>query len=126
MDSISFDITKLNKNDQLIYSRMNENEKKQFEALWLAIEEKRAKMQQLGNKSKVRYNREQTELNKKARAARTHRLIERGAILEQFIENAEKLDNEAILKILKETLATDYGKRKIQELAGENNYSSGN
>ena len=114
MDTVHFDYDKLNKNDKLVYDRMNENEKLQFERLWESIELQKCKMQQQINKSKTRYQREKTVLAKKERAERTHRLIERGAILEQFVP--VEFTNDEIIMLLKNCVASEYGQRCIQSI----------
>ena len=114
MDTVHFDYDKLNKNDKLVYDRMNESEKLQFERLWESIEQQKVKMQQQINKSKTRYQREKTVLAKKERAERTHRLIERGAILEQFVP--VEFTNDEIVSLLKNCVASEYGQRCIQAI----------
>jgi len=50
------------------------------------------------------------------RKARTRRLIQRGAILEGFIPEAETYTEEQIQAFLKETLNTDYARKALRRL----------
>lgn len=67
-----------------------------LETINLNIADANKEIAQLENRLK-RLSGEQNQL---ARKARTRRLIERGAILESFISNAETLTNEQIKSIL--------------------------
>jgi len=65
------------------------------------------------------HNRRKQELQKHREAdrkARTRRLIERGAILEAFIPDAETYTEEQVEAFLKETLATDFARRALRRL----------
>ncbi len=87
------------------------------------ISEKIAKaeeeIRQLQNKKRKLLNQQKNE----ERKARTHRLIERGAILESFLEQPEQYENEQIKGLLAIALrsvqAQDY-LRKIRKEKGEN------
>ena len=48
------------------------------------------------------------------RKARTRRLIQRGAILESFIPEAETYTEEEIQAALKETIGSDYGQKALR------------
>ena len=52
----------------------------------------------------------------RARKLRTKRLIERGAILEQYIEDAEHYTNDEMQEIVKYTLNTPYAREYIRKL----------
>ena len=45
------------------------------------------------------------------RKARTHRLCERGAILESFISDADKFTNDQIKAFLEKTVQSDYARK---------------
>ncbi len=112
MDPITFDKAKLNKEDTKTYDTMTAAEKASYEKTWVLLETQKAKLLQKKNKAKTRYQREQKALSEKSRKERTHRLIERGAILESLIEHPEDFSNEdikAILeRILKDRSVADY------------------
>jgi len=55
------------------------------------------------------------------RKARTRRLIERGAILESLIENADSYTNEQIKTLLERTIKTDFANKIIASLKQPNN-----
>jgi len=57
--------------------------------------------------------------NADERKARTKRLIERGAILESLIENAELLTNDQITHILKCTIGSSFGEKIITQTKSE-------
>ena len=52
----------------------------------------------------------------RARKLRTKRLIERGAILEQYIEDAEHYTNDEVREIVKYALNTPYAREYIRKL----------
>ena len=58
----------------------------------------------------------QKEQDKKAR---THRLVERGAILESLIDDAEMLTNEQIKTLLERTVGSSYGVKIIDSVRGQ-------
>jgi hypothetical protein len=72
-------------------------------------------MEQIKNSSRLRNKRVQKTLNERNRKERTRRLIERGAILEQYLEHAEEITNDGISEILKILLTTDWAKGVINE-----------
>ena len=115
MEQIKFDYEKLNKDDKKIYDAMTDSEKAQFEKTWIMIETQKARLLQQKNKSKERNRREQKILSDKLRKERTHRLIERGAILESFLRDPEKMSNEQIKSLLERKLG-----RKAEEIAQTN------
>ena len=79
-------------------------------------EEKLAKIRerktQIKNEEKLLLQKHKAE----ERAARTRRLIERGAILESLIDGADELTNDQIAEILKKTVGSDYGVKIIAEV----------
>lgn len=97
---IEFDISKLNKKDLATYHAMNDIEKSNYEKIWVQIETLKFKQIQQLNKSKERNAREKRTLAERQRKERTHRLIERGALLESFIPDAELYTNNEIGEIL--------------------------
>ena len=54
------------------------------------------------------------------RKARTHRLIERGAILESLIDGAEIFTMEQIKELLNRTVGSTYGAKIIDEIKARN------
>lgn len=97
---IEFDISKLNKKDLATYYAMNDIEKSNYEKIWVQIETLKFKQIQQLNKSKERNAREKRTLAERQRKERTHRLIERGALLESFIPDAALYTNNEIGEIL--------------------------
>lgn len=97
---ILFDIEKLNLRDKHVFEAMSESEKDQFRKTWILLETQKARLQQQMNHSKERRAREQKILADKERKERTRRLIERGAILEKFVSDPEKLTNDEIVALL--------------------------
>jgi len=62
-------------------------------------------------------NRKKQEMQKHKQAerkARTRRLIQRGAILEGFIAEAETYTEDEIQAALKETIGSDYGRKALR------------
>lgn len=57
-----------------------------------------------------------SKLKVEERKKRTRRLIQRGAILESVIENAENFTNEQIQTLLIEIFSTDFARAKIEKL----------
>ena len=57
-----------------------------------------------------------SKLKVEERKKRTRRLIQRGAILESVIENAEDFTNEQIQTLLIEIFSTDFARAKIEKL----------
>ena len=106
MADILFNPEKLNKEDRKIFDMMTEFEKQNFERTWLMIETQKEKLRQQKTKSKERNRREQKENAIRQRRERTHRLIERGALLESFIDSAEECSNEVIKNLLIELFNT--------------------
>ena len=87
------------------------------------ISEKIAKaeeeIKQLQNKRRKLLNQQKSE----ERKARTRRLIERGAILENFLEQPEQYDNEQVKGLLAVALRSVQAQeylRKIRKEKGEN------
>lgn len=76
------------------------------------IKKTEEQIEQLNNKKK----RLMSEQKKEERKKRTRRLIERGAILESVIENADDFTNEQIQTLLIEIFSTDFARAKIEKL----------
>ena len=79
------------------------------------IESIKTEIAQLENKRK-RLLQEQKEQERKAR---THRLIERGAILESLINGADKLTNEQVKIFLEKTVTGEYARKILAGLTGQ-------
>lgn len=73
-------------------------------------------IEQLKNRKKELLAQERS----KARKLRTKRLIERDAILEQFIEDAESYTNDEVQEIVRYALNTPYVKEYIRKLRVSN------
>ncbi len=124
MLQINFEYEKLNKDDKKIYDAMNESERQAFEKTWIMIETQKAKLVQQKNRSKERNRREQKILSEKKRKERTHRLIERGAILESFLRAPETMTNEQVKALLeKKFKRNNEGSFSIKENAEETKFS---
>ena len=121
MEKIVFDYSKLNKTDKKIYDAMNDSEKERYESTWVQIETLKVKQNQQKNASKERAAREKKALAEKERKERNHRLIERGAILESFIDNPTDFTNEEIREMMEKTMTTDFMKRYIEEIRNRHN-----
>jgi secreted Zn-dependent insulinase-like peptidase len=76
------------------------------------IAEAKEKISQYENQLKAIKQKQKSE----ERKARTKRLIERGAILESLIENADNLTNDQIKLFLEKTITNDYGRRTLATL----------
>ncbi len=116
MTTIEFDFNKLNKKEQAIYLQMNDSEKADYERIWIQIETQKLRLEQCRNRSKVRNQREKKFLAEKDRRERTHRLIERGAILEAYIDEAADFSNDQIKDIVARAFNTDHMRRFIADL----------
>lgn len=84
------------------------------------IEEKIAKAEE---EIRQLQNRKRKLLNQKKdaeRKARTHRLIERGAILESLLDKAEQYSNEQIKGLLEIAFQTAQAKEHLREIEKEN------
>lgn len=124
MLQINFDYEKLNKDDKKIYDAMTDSERQSFEKTWVMIETQKAKLVQQKNRSKERNRREQKVLADKSRKERTHRLIERGAILESFLRNPENMSNEQVKTLLEKKFnRNNGGSFSIKENAEETKFS---
>ena len=55
------------------------------------------------------------------RKARTKRLVERGAILESFIPDAQSYTNEQIQSFLQKTIRTEFAKRALSDIGRAEN-----
>ena len=71
--------------------------------------------------NKKRLLQEQKEHDKKAR---THRLIERGAMLESLIDGAELLTNEQISELLRKTVGSSYGIKTLDSIKSQDSADS--
>ena len=81
------------------------------------IETLQEKIQQLENERKRLLN-VQKEADRKAR---TRRLIERGAILESLISDADSFSNDQIKAFLEKTVQSDFAKRILDGLTAQKN-----
>lgn len=111
---IIFDSEKLNKADRKIYEAMTDTEKANFERIWIMLETQKSKLEQQKNHSRLRAQREKKVLAEKERKARTHRLIERGAILESLIPDPEAFTNDEIMNLLRLSLNTEAARNYLQ------------
>lgn len=78
---------------------------KELENVIKEISEKEEEKEKYDRQLKQLLNREKKlkrQISREDRKKRTHRLIERGAILESFIEGAEEKSNEEIKNILQQ------------------------
>ena len=116
MTTVEFDFEKLNKKEQAIYRQMNDSEKADYVRIWIQIETQKLRLEQCRNRSKVRNQKEKKILAEKDRRERTHRLIERGAILESYIDDPTDFTNEKIKSIVSAALNTDHMKSFIAYL----------
>lgn len=116
MEKITFDYAKLNKTDKSIYESMTKAEKERYEATWTQIESLKRKQLQQINASKERAIREKKALADRERKERTHRLIERGAILESLIDSPTDFTNEDIKEIIEKAMTTDFIKQYIENI----------
>ena len=103
---------------------MNDSEKEKYESTWIQIETLKVKQNQQKNASKERAAREKKALAEKERKERNHRLIERGAILESFIENPTDFTNEEIKEMMEKTMTTSFMKNFIEEIRNRHNTTS--
>lgn len=125
MTSIEFDFNKLNKKEQNLYIQMNDTEKADYERIWIQIETQKLRLEQCRNRSKIRNQREKKYLAEKDRKERTHRLIERGAILESYIEDPTDFTNDDIKAIVSVAINTDHMQRYIADLRLERIHTEG-
>ena len=77
------------------------------------IAKTQAQINQLNNKKKRLISEQKQAEHKK----RTKRLIERGAILESVINNAENFSNEQLQTLLSEIFSSEFAKGKNQEFS---------
>ena len=115
MENPKFDVEQLNKSEQKIYSAMTESEKQCFEKTWVQLELCKIKLTKQKNASQVRAAREKKSLAEKERKARTHRLIERGAILESLIGNSIDFTNDEIKALLEMIFSSDEAKLQLEQ-----------
>lgn len=76
------------------------------------IEKTNEKIKQLENRKKELLSKQREEERKK----RTHRLIERGAILESVIENSTNFSNEQLQTLLIEIFSSESVRAKVEYL----------
>jgi hypothetical protein len=79
------------------------------------IAEAKEKISQYENQLKAIMQKQKSE----ERKARTKRLIERGAILENLIENADTLTNDQIKTFLEKTITNDYARRAMATVTAQ-------
>ena len=116
MNKVIFDINKLNKTEQKIYLEMSDNDKLQFEKIWIQLETQKLRLTQQMNASKERSVRNKKALQEKERKERAHRLIERGALLESMIENISDFTTDDLKVILQRTLTCEHGKQVVDQI----------
>lgn len=116
METPRFNFEQLNKSEQKIYSVMTDSEKQNFERIWMQMEMCKLKLTQQKNASQMRTAREKKALAEKERKERTHRLIERGAILESLIENPLDFSNEEIKVLLEKILSSETARWQIEQM----------
>ena len=78
------------------------------------IQQKQNLLRELRNRYRVQEDKE-----------RTHRLIERGAILESLVENSEMLTNEQIKTFLIKTIQTEFARKILTQFKEQNNEDTG-
>lgn len=86
------------------------------------IESIKIQQQQLENEKK-KLLQQQKETDRKAR---TKRLIERGAILESYIPDAETITNEQIKMFLEKTIQTDFSRKTLDGINKSSNTTNTN
>lgn len=116
--NISFSVDKLNKTELKAYEAMTPYEQASYAKTWTLLEEQKARLQQKVNASKERNAREKKQLMDRARKERTHRLIERGALVESFIPDPGSLSNEAFKDMLIEVFDASSTKYILQQYLG--------
>ena len=126
MDKITFNIELLNKSDLSTYEKMSPTEKTSFEKIWVQIEEAKVKLQQQKNASMERAAREKKLLAEKERKERNHRLIERGAILEAYIDNPLDFSNDEIKEIVMMAVQETSVKAFIEQVRARRTTDIGN
>ena len=84
------------------------------------IEGIQAQIQQLENQRKQLIQRQKVD----ERKARTKRLIERGAILESLISDADAFTNEQIKSFLVKTVQSDYARKILDGVAKQGDSST--
>ena len=103
---MEFDTAKLSKEEYRKYMELDPGEQRVYRELWI-------RQQQALNRAKMEYNRQKTA----DRKARTHRLIVRGAILEQTIPETQQMDDETFSEMLRYARETPYVRKYLQEHA---------
>ena len=78
------------------------------------IQQKQNLLKELKNRYRVQEDKE-----------RTHRLIERGAILESLVENSEMLTNEQVKSFLVKTIQTDFARKILTQFKEQNDEDAG-
>ena len=81
----------------------------QIESAKKEIEQKNNKLEELKKKHKAQANKE-----------RTHRLIERGAIIESLIDGATEITNEQLKMFLIKTIQTDFACKILVQFKEKN------
>lgn len=126
MENVAFDPEKLNKADKAVYDAMSDYEKKNYERAWISLETTKMRLEQMKSASKIRNRKEQKYLSEKLRKERTHRLIERGAILESLIPDADTYSNEQIQFLLSKLIQSDNGQALLNSVKKQNNETNFN
>ena len=100
MEGITFDVNALTAKERKLFNAMNDQEKESYQKLWIRIQEYRRRLKQLGNASKSRIHREIYSSSKKERKERAHRLIERGAIMEAYIDGLSRMNSDEVKEVI--------------------------
>lgn len=124
MADIIFNPEKLNKEDRKIFDMMTDSEKQNFERTWLMIETQKEKLRQQKTRSRERNRREQKEIAIRQRKERTHRLIERGALLESFVDGAEVCSNDVIKNLLIDLFNTSEAEAILKKYCPVNTHNT--
>ena len=107
MEAIRFDAEQLTSRDRKVYDAMNEHEQQVFQRIWIQIEEQKRKLKQLSNASKSRIRREFYSNSKRERKERAHRLIERGAMMEAYIDGLSSMNNDEVKEVVQTAASSD-------------------
>ena len=117
--TVEFDVTKLNSKERRLYDSMTDSERQAYERIWIQIETAKAKLIQQKNASRLRAARDKKTLADRERRERTHRLIERGAMLEAYLPYSEDMTNDQVKECLKRLLSSDYARRTVDSVRAE-------
>ncbi len=107
---IEFDYSKLKKNEQILYDKLTDKQKSDFEKKWIKIEQQKKKTEQ----AKAQLKRFQKEQSEKERKARTRHLIEVGGIVEKYVSITNMENFEEYIKKYKFAIENTQ-KQAVQE-----------